>query len=374
MTRHRHGLMIGKFYPPHRGHHTAIRAAAAQCRRFTVLVMASAVETIPLADRIAWLRAEHDGEAGVRIIGVPCDAPLDVTSPSVWAAQIAVMRAALRCAGEPSEVDALFSGEPYGAELARWLDAADVRIPRTDVSGTAVRADLAGRWSDLAPAARAGLATRVVLIGAESTGTTTLAGLLTRHYAARGGAWAETRCVEEYGREYTRLKWERTPGAALNDLTWTADDFDVIGVEQTRREQAAAAAGSPVLICDTDASATAVWERRYLGESARPDQPWRRVPPRAVYLVTDHAGVPWHDDGLREGDLDVRAAMTAWFTDALTAAGHSWVLLTGTLAQRLDIAVRTIDPLLAHRARFGDPLAGPGFPAAGRPRWGIMDR
>jgi hypothetical protein len=29
--------------------------------------------------------------------------------------------------------------------------------------------------------------------------------------------------------------------------------------------------------------------------------------------------------------------------------------------KRVDIAVRTIDPLLVHRARFGEPLHGPGF-------------
>jgi HTH-type transcriptional repressor of NAD biosynthesis genes len=69
------------------------------------------------------------------------------------------------------------------------------------------------------------------------------------------------------------------------------------------------------------------------------------VPPRAVYLVTDHDGVAWHDDGLREGDLRVREAMTGWFTEALTSAGYSWVLLTGSLSERLDTAIRTIDPL-----------------------------
>jgi HTH-type transcriptional repressor of NAD biosynthesis genes len=61
------------------------------------------------------------------------------------------------------------------------------------------------------------------------------------------------------------------------------------------------------------------------------------------------------------GDLAVRASMTAWFTEAHTAEGHSRVLLTGMLQERLDIAIRTIDPLLAHRARFGEPLHGPGF-------------
>ncbi|AQT78677.1 transcriptional regulator [Mycolicibacterium litorale] len=361
MNSYRHGLLVGKFYPPHLGHHAAIRAAAEQCERFTVLVMAAAVETVALADRVAWLQAEHGSDPGVRIVGIRCDAPVDVTNPRVWAAQVATMTAALRRTGGPVEVDAVFSAEDYGAELARWFGAKDVRLTRTGLSATAVRHDLAGRWADLAPATRAGLAARIVLVGAESTGTTTLSRLLRDHYRARGGVWALTQCVEEFGREYTERKCGE--GADVSDLIWSASEFDVIGAEQARREQAAAAAGSPVLICDTDAFATAVWERRYLGSASRSGQPWTQVPPRAVYLVTDHDGVPWHDDGMREGDLDVRAAMTGWFVEALTTAGHSWVLLTGSVSERLDVAVRTIDPLLALRARFGEPLHGPGFEA-----------
>lgn len=57
----------------------------------------------------------------------------------------------------------------------------------------------------------------------------------------------------------------------------------------------------------------------------------------------------------------MRAAMTGWFADALTAAGHSWVLLTGSLPERLELAVRTVDPLLDLSMRFGEPLHGPGF-------------
>ena len=352
----RHGLMVGKFYPPHLGHHGAIRAAAARCEKFTVLVMASAVETVPLADRVAWMREEHAGDANVRVAGIRCDAPMDVTDQRVWAAQVGVMRAGI---GELA-VDAVFSGDDYCTELARWLDATSVRLDRAG-SSTAVRRDLAGRWDRLAASTRAGLTTRVVVLGAESTGTTTIARLLAEHYAARGGAWAATQCVEEYGREYTAWKWAQHPGAELDELVWTAEDFDSIGPEQTRREEVAARDGSPVLICDTDAFATAVWKRRYLGDAS--GGAWTTVPPRAVYLVTDHDGVPWDDDGMREGDLSVRAAMTGWFIDALTAAGQSWVPLTGTLEQRLDVAIRTIDPLLESRARFGEPLRGPGFEA-----------
>jgi len=136
---------------------------------------------------------------------------------------------------------------------------------------------------------------------------------------------------------------------------------------QTHRENQAAAAGSPLLVCDTDAFATSVWERRYLSERARGLQPWATadLPGRDVYLLTSHAGVPWQDDGLREGDLAVRAAMTGWFEQALTAAGHSWVLLTGSIAERLALAVRVTDAVRARRAAFG-PAITDGALTSGR--------
>ncbi|BBY31893.1 AAA family ATPase [Mycolicibacterium sediminis] len=357
MNRYPSGLLIGKFYPPHVGHHALIRWASSRCDRLTVLVMAGATETVPLADRMAWMRAEHHDDHRVRILGTRCDAPMDVTDEQVWTAQLAIMRAAL---GTDADVDAVFCGDSYGPELARRFSATAVPVERTPSSSTAIRADLAGRWSDLAPATRAGLTTRVVVLGAESTGTTTVARALAEHYRARGGAWAATTWVPEYGREHTEAKWAEQPGR-LDEVVWNTADFDAIAVEQTRREEAAARHGSPLLVCDTDAFATAIWERRYLGAHARTGQPWTQVPPRAVYLVTDHVGVPWSDDGMREGDLAIRSAMTGWFVDALTRAGHSWVPLTGTLDQRVDLAVRTVDPLLDRAARFGEPLHGPGF-------------
>lgn len=363
-----HGLVIGKFYPPHLGHHYLIEQAAARCAQLTVLVMAARRETICLADRVAWLRQAFAARPGVAVSGVTCDAPVDYGDRTVWAAQVAVMRAALARDGRPA-VDAVFSSEAYGGQLAGWLGARHVAIDParavTGVSASQIRADLAGNWDWLIPAARAGLAARVVLLGAESTGTTTVAGLLAAHYRLRGGAWARTPCVGEYGREYTLIKWDAARAAAsaagepeplLDELTWTREDFDTVAREQTRREdEAATSAGSPLVVCDTDAFATSVWERRYLAGDARCPQPWAttELPFHDLYLLTSHEGVPWHDDGLREGDLAIRAAMTGWFIAALTKAGHSWVLLTGTAAERLRLAIRAADLALADRASFG---------------------
>lgn len=220
---------------------------------------------------------------------------------------------------------------------------------------------------------------RVVVVGAESTGTSAIAELLGEEYRRRGGVWARTRCVTEAGRDYTVTKWQQAraeaaasgrPDPALDTLEWTPADFDAVAAEQTRRENEAAAAGSPLLVCDTDAFATSVWKRRYTGGRARGPQPWATtdLPRHDVYLLTSHEGVPWQDDGLREGDLGVRAEMTGWFARALTAAGHSWVLLTGSMAARLALAVRVTDAVLARRAAFGPAITDAALASDGGAR------
>jgi NadR type nicotinamide-nucleotide adenylyltransferase len=368
----RHGLVVGKFYPPHRGHQYLISQAAGQCHEVTVLVMAAQGETVPLVDRVAWLRAEFEGQPAVNVIGIACDVPVDFEDAVIWAAQVAVMRAALSHNGRPP-VDAVFSGESYGDELAARFGArhvlADPGRSAVPVSASQIRADLAGQWDDLIGPAQAGLAARIVVVGAESTGTSTIAGMLAAHYRRRGGAWARTACVAEFGRDYTLTKWRDAravaaaagePEPELDELEWTAADFDAVAAEQSRRENQAARTGSPLLVCDTDAFATSVWERRYLSGQARGPQPWATtsLPRHDVYLLTSHDGVPWCDDGLREGDLSVRAAMTGWFATALTAAGHSWVPLAGSIEDRLMLAIRVTDAVLARRARFGPAITG----------------
>jgi len=377
-----HGLVVGKFYPPHRGHRYLIEQAAALCTRVTVLVMAARSETLPPGDRVAWLQASCADLQGVTVAGVRCDVPVDFSDEAIWAAQVAVMRAALEGNGRP-RVDAVVSSEPYGDELAARFGARHVCIDpgraTVPVSASQIRADLAGCWDDLLASARAGLAARVVAVGAESTGTSTIAASLTEEYRRRRGVWARTRCVTEAGRDYTLTKWqqaraeaatERRPDPPLAELEWTPADFDAVAVEQTRRENQAAAAGSPLLVCDTDAFATSVWERRYLGGRSRGLQPWATMdlPRHDVYLLTSHEGVPYHDDGLREGDLEVRAAMTGWFAQALTAAGHSWVLLTGSVAERLALAVRVTDAVLGHRAAFGPAITDAALASDGSVR------
>lgn len=191
---------------------------------------------------------------------------------------------------------------------------------------------------------------RIVLVGSESTGKTTLARQLVVHYRRR---WPNTQWVPEYGREYTELLLKRQDvpdaevrSAQVRSAQWTAEDFAVIAIEQQRLEDQAAATGSPVLFCDTDALATRLWERRYLGDGSNAAfDALPELPPRGLYLLADIAGVPFEQDGIRDGE-DYRGAMQRWFEEELTAREQPWVLISGNRAERLATSIRHVDEVL----------------------------
>ena len=348
----RHGLVVGKFYPPHAGHHHLIDTAAAACERLTVVVAASPLESIPIALRAAWLRERHS-QPHVEIVPAVDDIPVDYDSDTAWAAHVEVFRAA---AGDP--VDVVFSSEEYGPELARRLDA--VHVPgdparkRFPVSGTAVRADPVACWEWLSPAVRAHLARRVVVVGAESSGTTTLARALASHYARRGGVWAATRWVAEYGRLYCEEKLavarRRDPHLWLGDLGWTSEEFTVIAERQRAWEESAARSGSPLLVCDTDAFATELWHERYIGTPAPP----LAATHHDLWILTDTTGVPFEQDGWRDGET-IREEMSARFAEELERRGLPHVVVTGPHHKRLYEAAEAVDALIAKGWIFTDP-------------------
>ncbi|UKA50241.1 AAA family ATPase [Arthrobacter sp. FW305-123] len=351
-------MVIGKFYPPHAGHAHLVTTAAAQSGKVAVLVLGSRFESITVDERVKWLTAELHDVDGVEIMGMRNDCPEDYHSDEIWKAQTELMRLALKSHGV-TKVDAVFTSEKYGARLAEEFGAESVLVDpsRTayPISGTQCREDLADAWPSIIAPARQELATRIILVGAESTGTTTLAKALTEHYRPRFPGIAD---VPEYGREYTYEKFNElrsgTPGAGLEDMVWTPEDFSVIGARQNQMENAAADA-CPLVIADTDALATTLWERYYLGDGSYGSFHAADVLPRRdLYLVTDHEGVAFEDDGWREGEHR-RAEMTEWFKETLTEEGHSWVLVTGDRERRLKTAIEMIDLMIAQRSGFTSP-------------------
>jgi HTH-type transcriptional repressor of NAD biosynthesis genes len=364
----RHGLVIGKFYPPHSGHHFLIRAAADTCDRVTVVVMASRVESIPLADRIRWMEERWSADRHIVVTGIADDLEVDYESETAWSGHLALMREALATVPTATKVDAVFTSEPYGVELARRFGATPVRLDLArdtfPVSGSKVRADPLAFWDELEPAVRGGLARRVVVVGAESTGTTTLSRDLAVALRGHGGAHALTRWVPEYGRELTVTKLavargRARPGAprpSIFDLEWSDTDFELVARRQMEAEEHAARGGGPVLVCDTDVLATTVWQERYRGRAtASVKRLAAAMPARSLYLLTPHDEVAFADDGLRDGE-HLRSWMTDRFREVLEASGVTWHEVRGDPVSRVRCALAAVDRMLAAGWGLADPL------------------
>jgi len=360
-----HALVIGKFLPPHLGHDYLIRTALRHSRRVTVAVLASSREGIPMQARVRWLRDSLGAPPHLRVSAELDDLPNDYEDAALWALHVDIIRRAIARADLEHKqaslaVDAVFSSERYGDELARHLAAAHVCLDSAralyPVSASAIRADLASHWHLLPSGVRSGLCARIVLLGAESTGTTTLGRDLQLALRGRGGSWAATHVVPEYGREYSAslvaIARARGVAAQPGELDWQEADFVEIAREQTRREELGARSGGPVLLCDTDAFATRVWHERYRGQpSAAVGELAATLPARALYILTDPAGVPFEDDGLRDGEAH-RSWMHDRFRELLAAQRAPWMVVRGSPQERCAESLRAIDSVSAGPLRW----------------------
>ncbi len=337
MPEFAHGLVIGKFYPLHAGHSELIRTALSRCASVTVEVLGATVESIPLDVRAEWLRQEHPT---ARVVQAMDDAEVDYESAAAWDAHMAVIGPLL-----DRPVDAVFAAEPYGAELAARLGATWVPVDRsvTPVSGTAVRADVAAHWHWLPTSVRRSLVQRVVILGAESTGSTTLAAALA---AERGTHW-----VREYGRDYTDERGGPTE-------PWRSDEFTLVAERQVHLErEAAVRVPRPLLVCDTDVFATALWHERYTGAHGELLLAMAAAHRPLAYVLTGDE-IPFVADGTRDGE-HIRHDMQQRFRDELAAQPVQWIEVRGSVAERLAATLQFIDPLLARALRFTDPLDAP---------------
>jgi HTH-type transcriptional repressor of NAD biosynthesis genes len=176
---------------------------------------------------------------------------------------------------------------------------------------------------------------RVCVVGAESSGTTTLSQDLASHY--------NTVWVPEYGRLYT----ERLKEKGINTFSyqWRTEEFVHIALQQQEDEDRIAEQANRLLVCDTDALATCIWHQRYLGTWSKEVEEIANRRRYALYLLTD-CDIPFEHDGVRDGQ-HIRPWMTKRFSEELTQHGYPWILLKGTREERLQSAIEEVDKLLS---------------------------
>lgn len=321
------GFVVGKFYPPHRGHKYLIDTACANAEQVTVMLVGRPEEIVSPALRAAWLREIHPR---VRVIEV--DDVFAADDSQGWAD---FTRKTLGYAP-----DAVFTSEDYGECFARYLGCQHVMVDRTrshvPCSGTLVRQNPFAQWDYLEPCVRAFFVKRICVLGAESTGTTTLARALARHY--------HTVWVPEYGREYCESKIEEAGGWQAYEQ-WQTEEFTHIAQTQCDREDQAARLANKLLICDTNAFATNLWHERYLGKLSSAVEAISSGRKYDMVILTE-VDIPFVQDGLRDGE-HVRHNMHARFEELLSEQSIAYTMLSGPHRQRLKKAISLINGILA---------------------------
>jgi NadR type nicotinamide-nucleotide adenylyltransferase len=317
-----HGLVIGKFYPPHRGHKYLIDTARRACEHLTVIICWKPTDTISGFLRASWLQRIHPD---VRVLAIE-DTKIADDDSEGWA------RFTMEILG--SAPDAVFTSEAYGDPYATFMGTVHVLVDRerthVPISGTMVRSNPMKYAEFLEPCVRAYFARRVCVLGAESTGTTTLAKALAEHY--------HTVWVPEDGRMYSEGKVFGNTGAL-----WRSEEFVHIAHAQCALEDSLAEGSNGLVIADTDAFATGVWHERYMGTRSPEVE---RIASRRhydLYILTGDE-IPFVQDGLRDGE-HIRHAMHARFVERLTEDKKNFIIVTGSREERLQTAIVAIDSL-----------------------------
>jgi len=170
---------------------------------------------------------------------------------------------------------------------------------------------------------------RVCVVGAESTGKTTLAAALASRF--------ETVWNPEYGRVYTEVG--RPRGAV-----WESSEFAHIARIHCWYEDFFARLAKGVLVCDTDAFTTALFHEAYLGAPASgfEDELARRYD----LFVVCGTDVPFTHDGWREFETQ-RQWMQEQLLEHARESGSPWLLVEGPHDVRLEAATAAVELLLA---------------------------
>lgn len=169
---------------------------------------------------------------------------------------------------------------------------------------------------------------KVVVIGPESTGKSTLSQQLAAHY--------QTVWVPEYARPY------------LEALSRPYEQSDLLSIAegQLAQEDQLAVAARQVLICDTDLHVIKVWSEHKYGNCDPAIQQAIRDRKYDLYLLT-YIDIPWEEDPQREHpDPAMREYFYNIYRDLVMASGVPWVEIRGSFAERESLAIAAVNKLL----------------------------
>ena len=230
------GMYGGSFNPLHMGHVDCIMKAASLCETLYIVISYRENNTdIDVKIKYRWLYqlTKHIGNVKIILLEDKLTNKADYVE-SLWEDDCKKVRNQI-C----GKIDVVFCGSDYD-EKSFWNvcypESELVIFPRNKYNSTEIRSDVYGHWEWLPRVVRPYYTKKVLLIGSESCGKSTLTVNLANHY--------NTNYLEEVGRELSELSG--------TDTMMISEDFTRILLEHKIKEMKLMQYSNKILFEDTD--------------------------------------------------------------------------------------------------------------------------
>lgn len=324
MEKRTTGLILGKFAPFHKGHQYLLEFAKSRVEKLYVLIYEAKETThVPLETRADWIRQIYPDVIVIAGHNAPT---ADDHTPETMKLQDEYIASMM-----PESIDYFFSSEWYGEHVARYLGAANIVVDKdrkhVPVSATKVRSGEVPSHEFLHPIVNRDEVRKVLILGAESAGKTTLAQALAEKF--------NTTWVPEYGRDYWLANHDEKGNLSAEQLV------ELAKIHRKNEEEAFKKANRIVFI-DTGATTTRQYCRDY-GYSVPMELDTMVHDERSRYdlFILCDIDIPYVQDGTRRSEQVRKETNTKIIAD-LTYRGIPYHVAQGSLEARIVNMSRSI--------------------------------
>lgn len=329
------GMYGGAFNPLHIKHVSCIIKAATMCRELYIVIShAPKYDKIDIKVKYRWIYTltKHLSNINILILKDNTESKASY-SEDLWENDCKKVKKMIG-----KSIDVVFCGSDYD-ESSFWNkcypESEFIVFERDkDISSTVIRKDVYGHWDWLPQEVRSYFVKKVLLIGGESTGKSTLTINLAKYY--------NTNFLEEVGRELSELSG--------TDKMMLSEDYVRILLKHKNKELKLKEVSNKVLFIDTDCLITKFY-MEFLNDD---DIEKNTALADAITKVNDYdlilflePDVEFVQDGTRNEVIKKQRKMYSdRIKDIYTKAGFKYHVISGDYKNRFLTAVRLVDNML----------------------------
>lgn len=322
------GFVFGKFLPFHKGHEAMINFALQKCDFLSILICCSDKESIPCTVRKHWIESTFSKIEQKEVI-VYNYLESELPNTSVSSREVSKLWSAIFSNLFPLH-NVLITSESYGNYVAEYMGIQhvpyDIKKEHFPISSSILRKDIFSNFKYLPYSVKPDYAIKIVLLGSESTGKTTLAKRLSKHF--------ECSLVEETAREII-----------ANSNDFSIDDLYKVANAHAINIDSAILKDCPLIIIDTDIHITLSYAKFIFAKTLNIENAVFNSNKANLYLYLNN-DVVFEQDGTRLNE-EARNLLDISHRQIIQEYGINPIEVNGNWDERFTKAVEHIEKLIA---------------------------